>query len=358
MSFQANLGKLQQRIEFSVLISPSSSVYYLMGALLRFVRGIAMLLCGFLMKHYMSAMAPFTVVTFALNIVLALYGWRGERKESRTRGSNRDLDDSRDDGAPFLEPDKENTDDEWHERIADRPQPLHPSSILIHIRNTLQGVYRRYIGRRVFRLGFLIAIVTGFAGDVHLIHTQWMAIRYNWSYAFTNYIKAYATFAWTCVLLGLPSFSAYLLRRLHDTRKVDLSIVRLSFIFKSLGLFVEGVAPTTGSFLLAITIQALGAGQTDGFKSFLTGFSSKQHTAELYAVLSQVETLIRMFSSRIWAWILIVALKQDRAWMGWPYWLSALIYLCVLPVVQTLANFVDSRRVTGEQLHEISTRRA
>lgn len=332
-----------------------------MGALLRFVRAIAMVLCSILLRDFWSAVAPVTVITFALNLVLILC-WKEDKRHGKKTDFRQPVDNSSDDKAPFIDQDEVSDEEAEYESSQKRDgSNIHLSmlkSILFRCKSAIHGVYRRYFGRRVFRLAFLVCVIMVFASDVYMIHVQWMAIRYNWSYAATNYVRAYATLVWTCVLAALPWFSSYLLRKMHDIRKVDLCVFRLSLLFKSFGILLEGLAPTKGSFILALTIQALGAGTTDGFKAFLTGFSAKKHTAELYAVTSQVETLVRMFSSRIWAWILIIALKQDHFWMGWPFWLSACVWLCVLPLIQSLANYIESRRVASEQLHEISSRRA
>jgi len=110
-------------------------------------------------------------------------------------------------------------------------------------------------------------------------------------------VNAYATFIGMLVLASLPFISSYLTYKLGSPRKTEIFILQISITLRIIGTLAMGLVPNRASFLIAVAVQALSAGTYDTFKSLLTSFSSTTHIAELYAVISLVETTAHMISS-------------------------------------------------------------
>ncbi|KAL8798642.1 MAG: hypothetical protein Q9182_006501 [Xanthomendoza sp. 2 TL-2023] len=322
-----------------------TSVFYFVGAMLLLARAGTMTLCGILLKNLPSAIAPVTVVAYALNIALILCSRPHVRKEHKRRDTGVPIDLSDDESEPFLTP-GDNSDGK---AVQDR----NGKTLLRHCKDTLVTAYKEYLGRAVFRVGFLVCVIKIIGLDIQIIQTQWSVVRYDWSYSATSYVMAYATLVCMCVLAFLPLFSSYLQPKLLDAVKVDVRIIQLSLMFRMAGTLAMGLSPTRACFLIAVGIQALGAGTYDAFKSLLTRFSSGSHIAELYAVIAIVETMARMLSSRMWATLLIISLKQDDFGMGLPFWVSSCFSLCALLLIQYLVFHVNRRQVPPDEREEM-----
>ncbi|MDI1492094.1 MAG: hypothetical protein OHK93_003306 [Ramalina farinacea] len=322
-----------------------TSVFYFVGAMLLLARAGAMTPCGILLKNLPSAIAPVTVVAYALNIALILCSRPHVRKERERRDTGALIDLSDDESEPFLIP-GDNSDGK-------AVQNRNGKTLLWHCKDTLVTAYKEHLGRAVFRVGFLVCVIKIIGLDIQIIQTQWSVVRYDWSYSATSYVMAYTTLVCICMLAFLPLFSSYLQPKLLDAVKVDVRIIQLSLIFTMAGTLAMGLSPTRACFLVAVGIQALGAGTYDAFKSLLTRFSSSSHVAELYAVIAIVETMARMLSSRMWATLLIISLKQDDFGMGLPFWVSSCFSLCALLLIQYLVFHVNRRQVPPDEREEM-----
>ncbi|KAK3358577.1 hypothetical protein B0T24DRAFT_643895 [Lasiosphaeria ovina] len=140
------------------------------------------------------------------------------------------------------------------------------------------------------------------------------------------------------VLVALPSLSGYLIARLGSVRRMELAIVRGSLTLRIIGNLAMGLAPSRTHFLIGVTVQALGAGTYDTFKSFLTGLSSTGHVAELYAVIALVETAAHIISSQMWANILVFSLHLPEYLIGLPFWISASLALLTIFIIQLMVR--------------------
>ena len=313
----------------------SASVFYLSSSMLLLARAGAMALSGALLKRLPMMLGPLATLVYALNVAVVL---------SPSTGGPKPAGKKNDDARRFIAIPDEDRGSETLSDVHDaRPliqnSSLDRKSMIDYCRHTLVTVYETYLGRAVFRMSFLICFVKIIGLDVQLIQTQWSVKRYDWTFSAAAYVNAYATLVCMCVLAGLPLLSSYLLTTLGSARKMEIRILRLSLLFRIIGMLAMGFSPNKVCFLISVGVEALSAGTYDTFKAFLTGFSSTKHIAELYAVIAMVETVARMVSSQLWARVLIVSLRLDTFGMGLPFWLSACFSLCALIMIQGLSCY-------------------
>ena len=325
------------------------------GAGLLLARAFAMAICGILLKDFPWAVAPATVIAYSLNIpIILLFPSRLAKPQVPAAPVSLPVDGS---GALLLSgPDVENGANRVHDgrnRYSDDEESLSPGieglgkpamSILEHCKHVLVTTYNEYLGRAVFRISLIACGIKILGLDVQTIQTQWSVERFDWTFSAVTYVNAYATLVCMVVLAGLPSLSSYLVARLGSVRRMELAIIRSSLMLRILGNLAMGLAPTRSYFLVGVTIQALSAGTYDTFKSFLTGLSSTGHVAELYAVISLVETAAHMVSSQMWANILVFSLDLDDLFMGIPFWVSAGLGLAAIFTIQLMVRELRHER--------------
>lgn len=312
-----------------------------------------MAICGILLKDFPWAVAPATVIAYSLNIpIISLFPTRLAKPQATAAPVSVPVDGS---GALLLsESDVEDGDvrDSQH-RYYDDEESLSAGidgmgkptmSILEHCKHVLVTTYNEYLGRAVFRISLIACGIKILGLDVQTIQTQWSVERFDWTFSAVTYVNAYATLVCMLVLAGLPSLSSYLVARLGSVRRMELVIIRSSLMLRILGNLAMGLAPTRAYFLVGVTIQALSAGTYDTFKSFLTGLSSTGHVAELYAVISLVETAAHMVSSQMWANILVFSLDLEDVFMGLPFWVAASLSLAVIFIIQLMVRQLRHER--------------
>ena len=130
-----------------------------------------------------------------------------------------------------------------------------------HSRHILITVYETYLGRAVFRISFLICFMKAIGLNVHLVQMQWSVKRYEWTFSAAIYVNTYAALVCTCVLAGLPHLSSYLLTTLGSAQKREIRILRLSLLFRTIGMLAMGFSLRPNAFGIGLPFwkSALGA---------------------------------------------------------------------------------------------------
>ncbi|KAK3997791.1 major facilitator superfamily domain-containing protein [Cladorrhinum sp. PSN332] len=324
-----------------------SSIFYMTGAGLLLARAFAMVICGILLKDYPWAVAPATVIAYSLNIpIILLFPSRPPKPQPTAEPASPPADGSGDmllsgseiEDGNGCDGQRHYYDDEESLRSATDGIGKPAMSILEHCKHVLVTTYNEYLGRAVFRISLIACGIKILGLDVQTIQAQWSVERFDWTFSAVTYVNAYATLVCMLVLAGLPSLSSYLVARLGSVRRMELVIIRGSLVLRIIGNLAMGLAPTRAYFLMGVTVQALSAGTYDTFKSFLTGLSSTGHVAELYAVISLVETAARIVSSQMWANILVFSLNLDDVLMGLPFWVSAGLGLATILTIQLMVR--------------------
>lgn len=314
--------------------------------MLRLVRALGPAISGVFLKHFLSMFDPATVLVYSSNIVLAMCFWKNYVTGNGEKNTGMPINHPLEEEDPFLDLSEGSNDLYW--RIGATKNAYSSSTLNFYntCKTALQNGYHRYLGRRERRLGFLILILlVSYSGvRFHQATVDLQTIRLVLSAVL--YITSYTTVVTMFVLRSLPLLAYRLLRKLGDTRIVDVYIFRLSLLFACMGCLAIGLSPNRGVFILAIGLQLLCAGTRDTFKSLLISLFAREHITEFYGVCSLLEYLTRVLDRRIWAGVLVVALKQDDFRMGLPFWISTGIGLLALPLMQTLACCVNNRLAT------------
>lgn len=316
-----------------------------------------MIVSGIFLKHFPSIYGTATVLTYASNIVLVTFLWK-DYTTTEPHSKDRESPNGRlaEEGIPFLDSDEDFKDASWQKEATKEKQAFSTGSLFDQTIDAVQTIISRYFGRKECRLGFLIGALMVASVDVWFVRIQWTSKRFDWTFAAVSYINSYTTVITMFVLLALPFFASNMQRKLGDPRKVDIHLFRFSMLLMCVGNLAMSISPNRGIFLISVGIQALGAGTWDCYKSFLIGLWSKEHVTELYGVVSAMEYLVRTIDCRIWAWILVVALRQGGLGMGLPFWVSAALGLLTLPLMRPLERFMDGRRKMEQQSQEMTTR--
>ncbi|KAH6618354.1 hypothetical protein B0J18DRAFT_437147 [Chaetomium sp. MPI-SDFR-AT-0129] len=309
-----------------------------------------MTVCGILLRSAPWAVGPVTVLAYSLNIPIILF-IAARRPKLPTEAdeplvsSQPDIDD--DDYMNNLGNNNNNNSSDSQRACHDGMESVSIAadgstspgmSLVQHIKHVFVTTYNEYLGRTVFRISLIACGIKILGLDVQLIQTQWTVERFDWTFSAATYVNAYATLVCMLVLAGLPALSTYLIIRLGSARRMEIVIIRWSLVLRIIGNLAMGLAPSRPYFLMGVTIQALSAGTYDTFKSFLTGLSSSGHVAELYAVISLLETAARIVSSQMWANILVVSLDLRDPFRGLPFWIAALLGLLTILTLQLMVR--------------------
>ena len=157
---------------------------------------------------------------------------------------------------------------------------------------------------------------------------QYTSSRYGWSLSKAAYLLSIRAVIMMVALLGLlPLASSYLLKRKSfSALKKDALLLRISYIFVTLGLLVEGLAPNVTFFVVGCCIATLGMGASALNRSFLSNLCKQDEVGRLFAVMSLIWTAGMLVASPVVAQLFAAGVQRGGIWSGLPFILSALLF--------------------------------
>lgn len=179
---------------------------------------------------------------------------------------------------------------------------------------------------------------------VKIIIQQWASKLFEWTLAETSYLLSFEFFISGLVLVSLPYVSRKILKpRLGSTRGTDLWVMKASILMNIVGALCISFAPTKASFVMSFTVYSMGAGLYDSLKSFATSFLRKEQITRFYVGFSLVGTIGGLISGPLWTGAFSLALSID--FLGLPFWLCSLFFLCAFAIVIYVEKHLKSARL-------------
>ena len=157
---------------------------------------------------------------------------------------------------------------------------------------------------------------------------QYTSSRYGWSLSKAAYLLSIRAAIMMVALLGLlPLASRYLLKRqLLSALKKDALLLRISYILVTLGLLLEGLAPSVPFFVVGCCIATLGMGASALMRSFLSNLVKQDEVGRLFALMSLIWTAGMLVASPVVALLFAAGVQRGGIWSGLPFILSALLF--------------------------------
>ena len=179
--------------------------------------------------------------------------------------------------------------------------------------------------------------------------TQYTSRRYNWSISQSAYLGSVRAFIMLfAFLVALPLASTYLLRRRSSSPlKNDILLLRISFTIVTVGLLIEGLAPSIPLFIIGSCVATSGMGATALIRSILSSLVRQDEVGRLFAIMSLVWTAAMLIASPVVVALFNEGLKRGGVWTGLPFLFTGLLF-----VVATAAIWVadlDRRGLVEQQ---------
>ena len=183
---------------------------------------------------------------------------------------------------------------------------------------------------------------------------QYTSKRLGWSFAKTSYLVSLRAFVnMILFLLVLPALTRYFSRVLHfQPARTDLWITRWSIVPLLAGSLLLGFAGNGAAISMSLALYTLGLGLPSAVQSFATAYVSPAQVSILYVALGMSNTLASLIAAPLLASSFSLGLKLGGAWIGLPFWVSALLYVavgvCVWGVLRMRNRSVEEETGGGE----------
>ena len=122
---------------------------------------------------------------------------------------------------------------------------------------------------------------------------QYVPQRYHWTMADTTNLQAVQSgCSMAVLLLFLPALSKYLEGKRHfSTTRKDVVLMRMGFVFDTIGTFITGFAPVVHVYVAAMIVMTLASGGGSAMRALLTSWVRPDEVARLYTALGLIETI-------------------------------------------------------------------
>ena len=183
---------------------------------------------------------------------------------------------------------------------------------------------------------FILHMLVGTIGALLL---QYLSKRYGLTFSDATLLMTIRSGVIVLLLFViLPYLSTMIMQKfqLSGPRK-DLYLVRASLAFLVIGWVFVGFSPNIPIVALSLAISALGQGFALLLRSFLTSLVPAHHIARVYSIVSIVDTAGMMVGSPLLAGLFKRGLALGGAWIGLPFYFTALIgfmFLILLLVIR------------------------
>lgn len=187
---------------------------------------------------------------------------------------------------------------------------------------------------------------------------QYISGRYGWSLSKAAYLSSVRAVIMIVSLLGLlPLASNYLLKRKSFTAlKKDALLLHVSYVFVTIGLFVEGLAPNVPLFVVGCCIATVGMGASALIRSLLASLVKPDEVARLFAVMSLIWTAATLIALPVTAGLFAAGVRSRGMWSGLPFIFSASLFAMVVGSLwltslggPTAADIEERRRQEQEE---------
>ena len=178
-------------------------------------------------------------------------------------------------------------------------------------------------------LPFILHMLVGTIGQLLL---QYLSKRYGLTFSDATLLMTIRSGVIVLLLFViLPYLSTLIMQRyqLSGPRK-DLYLVRASLGFIVVGWMLVGFSPNIPIVAVCLAISALGQGFMLLLRSFLTSLVPAHHIARVYSIVSIVDTGGLMVGSPLLAGLFKRGLALGGAWIGLPFYFTALVGLVFL----------------------------
>ena len=157
---------------------------------------------------------------------------------------------------------------------------------------------------------------------------QYTSRRYGWSLSQAAYLSSVRAVIMIVALLGiLPLASNYLLKRTSFTAlRKDILLLRTSYVFVTMGLLIEGVAPNGPLFVIGCCIATIGMGASAIIRSLLSTLVQQDEVGRLFAVMSLIWTAAALVASPVMAELFVAGAESGGLWSGLPFIFGALLF--------------------------------
>ena len=122
---------------------------------------------------------------------------------------------------------------------------------------------------------------------------QYVPQRFHWSMADTTNLQAVqAGVSMAVLLVILPTLSSYLLKKRHfSVARKDVVLMRMGFVFDTIGTIATGLAPVIHFYVAAVILTTFASGGGSAMRALLTSWVAPNEVARLYTALGLIETI-------------------------------------------------------------------
>ncbi|KAK4144994.1 major facilitator superfamily domain-containing protein [Dichotomopilus funicola] len=179
---------------------------------------------------------------------------------------------------------------------------------------------------------------------------QYATDRYGWSWSKASLVLTVRNGGSLFTLLVvLPAVSWFCIQRLGmDSVSKDLWLARWSGILYIIGSLIIACAVNGTLFSVGLAWYALGSGMLAMLRSLVNAVVEEHHVGILNSLIGFTEVLGMTFAGPALAESLSIGLERGGAWVGLPFFLSAVLFTISTVVVWVFRLPQNKRGLVGE----------